>query len=320
MALNHVGGSWVSHDHTFANQTEPNAQLLNAYLSPGSGGSLSVTVGGISFANYDVYVYFCNNWIGHTGSVSVGSSTYYFSTTDAQGGDYGTTDWPLIQATDLNDAHTLAYGGDKMFPALGSDSMGWYPHADYALFSNQTGGSTTITLSRGSLGDVGLAAIEIVPVLSVATPVTVEPGTTSTINLAGYASASFGNLTLEAGSKLVIEGGLNVGGSGYNSPFNVQFGNVTLAGGATIEVDDNGSATGTAVFGAIDGGSAARIITKSGAGTLVLDAPSTESGAKHAGKRYCRHAQGGRRRCLGHVCATERFIGSETRRRRRCTA
>ena len=71
-----------------ASQTDQNAQLLNAYLDNTGGGNESVTLTGIPYSNYDVYVYFGSDVNGRTGSVSaaVGSlaySTTYYYTTDA---------------------------------------------------------------------------------------------------------------------------------------------------------------------------------------------------------------------------------------------
>ena len=123
-----------------ANQTDQNAQLLNTFLGNWRT-SETVTISGIPFSSYNIYVYFTNNYAIHAGHVAVGGTTYYFRTL----GPIATRPYPLTQTTDTT------------YDASGTS----YPAANYALFTGLSGSTVTITQSAQS-GSSGLAAVEIV--------------------------------------------------------------------------------------------------------------------------------------------------------------
>ena len=70
-------------DSGYGSQSDQNAQLLGSYLASG-GDPYSIVLANIPYAQYDIYVYFNNDYAGHQGKVTVGSTTYDFST---EGGD-----------------------------------------------------------------------------------------------------------------------------------------------------------------------------------------------------------------------------------------
>jgi hypothetical protein len=97
----------------------------------------TLTLGNISFATYDVYVYFSSDVDGRTGTVSDGTTTFSFSTMG-------------VAATS---------GGNALF-GLTTDTGTGNPGADYAVFSGLTGSSQTFTIANASDG-MGFAGIQI---------------------------------------------------------------------------------------------------------------------------------------------------------------
>jgi serine/threonine protein kinase len=122
------------------NQADQNAQLLNTFLGNWRT-SETVTISGIPFSSYNVYVYFTDNHAGHLGNVAIRETTYYFQTL----GPITTRPYPLMQTT----ATTYDPSGAS------------YPLANCALFTGLSGSSVTITESAES-GGSGLAAVEVV--------------------------------------------------------------------------------------------------------------------------------------------------------------
>ena len=136
-AWNASGITWA----TFGgNQTDQNGQLLNTYLG-NSGGTESVTISGIPFSSYDVYVYFTTAGSTSTGRVSLSGKFDHYLTL----GPITTLPYPLIQTT------------DSTYDSTGNS----YPATNYALFSNLSGSSQTISLSTQSFADSGFAAVDI---------------------------------------------------------------------------------------------------------------------------------------------------------------
>lgn len=114
-----------------------NNYLLNGYNNHDTG---NLTISGIAYAQYDLYVYFNSDTAGRVGTVSVGATTYDFAT-------MGSAANPI--------------GGNAVFTQTTSTS-GANPSADYAVFAGLTGGSQTINSYVGQWG--GIAGIQIVAV------------------------------------------------------------------------------------------------------------------------------------------------------------
>ncbi|GAA5483097.1 immunoglobulin domain-containing protein [Haloferula sargassicola] len=115
-----------------------NKEMLNGYLNAGGGGTSSLTFSQVPYTSYDICVYFSADVADREGSVSDGTTTYYFRTIGQP-----TTDGAnavLIQTTDtVDDA---------------SDDQG-----NYAIFTGLSGATQTITVDIPSYG--GIAGIQI---------------------------------------------------------------------------------------------------------------------------------------------------------------
>jgi hypothetical protein len=127
-----IGGGQQDPDSTY------NSAIFDGYYN--SIGS-TLSLGNISFATYDVYVYFSSDADGRTGTISDGTTTFSFST-DTRGKVDAHGNFPFVQTTDTGLSH---------------------PGADYAVFSNLTGASQTFTIANASDG-MGFAGIQIVAV------------------------------------------------------------------------------------------------------------------------------------------------------------
>jgi hypothetical protein len=120
-----------------------NRRLLNGYNNKGSSespGLSRVELQEIPYLQYDLYVYFSSDATGRQGSVTDGSSTYYFSTVGA----------PSIS------------GASALFALTTETDSGSHPSANYAVFSGLTGASRTIDVSIPDWG--GIAGIQVVSV------------------------------------------------------------------------------------------------------------------------------------------------------------
>lgn len=108
-----------------------NKELLNGYLNAGPAGwnpsvtASSVAITEIPYPNYDVIVYFSSDVAGREGSVTDGTTTYYFNTTGPA--SISSSNAALAQATDTT-------------------TTGYTVGANYAVFSGLTGNSKTITV------------------------------------------------------------------------------------------------------------------------------------------------------------------------------
>lgn len=117
-------------------QQTPYGRLFNAFAYNDAGTpNVSVSLGSIPYATYDVYVYVGADYNGRTGIVNSGATSYSFTsgsnTTD------GLSDY----------VETTAATGD--------------PVANYCVFRNQSGASFAFNVTRGS-DNVGLFGIQIV--------------------------------------------------------------------------------------------------------------------------------------------------------------
>lgn len=105
-----------------------NKELLNGYLNAGMAAwnppvtNSHITLSQIPYAVYDVYVYFSSDVAGRPGHITDGTTTYYFST-----------------------AGPASINGPNAVFIQTSDTAGTYPTANYAVFSNLTGDTLTIT-------------------------------------------------------------------------------------------------------------------------------------------------------------------------------
>jgi len=112
-----------------------NKRMINPYLN--AAGNTSVALAQVPYVRYDIYVYFSSDTAGRTGTVTDGTTTYSFTTIgpDSISGGNAT----LTQTTDTS-------GGN--------------PSANYAVFTNLSGASKTITCSIASGG--GISSVQIV--------------------------------------------------------------------------------------------------------------------------------------------------------------
>jgi hypothetical protein len=118
-----------------------NKLMLNQYLNsaPNYGNPESLSLSGISYGQYDLYVYFSSDAAGRNQSITLGSTTYDFSTVGAP-----------------------ATSGANAVLTQSTSTTGAYPMADYVVFSGLTGGSQTVNLD--SQNGSGISAFQIVAV------------------------------------------------------------------------------------------------------------------------------------------------------------
>jgi autotransporter-associated beta strand protein len=163
-------------------------QLLNGYLY--GGGTFSATINGIPYRKYNAYVYLVD-YSANNDVVTIGGTSYYYQSLRTN---------PFTQITNT--------------------TAGTYPGGNWVLATGLTGNSQTITTS--SMGDYGIAGIEIVNVpggnvLPAATPVTIMNG--STLDMTNQAQ-TVGSLssTDGMGSQVLLGGGaLTIGGPGAST-------------------------------------------------------------------------------------------------------
>lgn len=127
-----------------------NSELLNGYLNSGSTqtpATSSVSLSQISYASYDLIVYFSSDVAGRTGTVTDGTTTYDFST-------IGLTS---VSGTNAILTQTTSTGGSN-------------PLANYAIFSGLTGTTKTITVNIPNFG--GIAGFQLVEAAAIPEPST----------------------------------------------------------------------------------------------------------------------------------------------------
>jgi hypothetical protein len=124
-----------------------NKSIFDGY---GNGGLDTLSLSGISFSQYDVIVYFSSDTDGRTGTVSDGAATYDFST---------------IMRNQLNNNPNVTF-------IQTTDTTGANPGANYAVFTDLTGASQTLTTIHTAAAGLGIAGMQIV-----AAPGTVHNGT-----------------------------------------------------------------------------------------------------------------------------------------------
>lgn len=156
-----------------------NKELINGYSNAGASVSPAVstiTVSQIPYGQYDIIAYFSSDSDSREGSVSDGTTTYYFNTIG--GPSVSGANAVLTEAVDTVDDATD-------------------PDANYAIFSNLSGANKTITVNIPDFG--GLAGIQIV-------------GDPNSIALAGETMSVLGDVSLQAGSTASF----NIAGDGLS--------------------------------------------------------------------------------------------------------
>lgn len=141
-----------------------NRNLLNGYLNSGPAAwgppitNSYVSLSQIPYSVYDIYVYFSSGAANLNGSVSDGSTTFYFST---------------LGLASISGANALL--------TQTTDTIGVNPGADYAIFTGLTGASQKLTLNMLSGNDNwgGIAGFQVVAVP--------EPGTLALASMGGLA-------------------------------------------------------------------------------------------------------------------------------------
>lgn len=122
----------------FNEQVTPYGHLFNAFAYNDSDTpNVSVSLGSIPYANYDVYVYVGSDYNGRTGVVNSGTTSYSFTSSSNATSDDGLSDY--VQTT-------VPTGN---------------PNANYCVFRNQSGSSFAFNVTRGS-DNVGLFGIQVV--------------------------------------------------------------------------------------------------------------------------------------------------------------
>lgn len=126
-----------------------NKELLNGYLNSGPAGwnppitYSQVVLSGISYGFYDLVVYFSADVAGREGSVSNGTTTYFFNTVGA-----------------------ASVSGASALLASTSDTAGTYATtANYAVFRGLSGAGQTITVQMRDNDEWGgIAAFQVVAI------------------------------------------------------------------------------------------------------------------------------------------------------------
>jgi hypothetical protein len=127
----------------------------------GNGGQDTLGLSGISFSQYNIIVYFSSDTDGRTGTVSDGATTYDFTT--------------MTRNMVNNDANAIF--------TQTTDTIGANPSADYAVFSDLTGASQTLTTINTGAAGLGISGMQIVEVP--------EPGTMALAALGGASLLSW---------------------------------------------------------------------------------------------------------------------------------
>ena len=127
------------------NGSEPaDNKLMNGYLdNVGPGGFATVDILNITYANYDVYVYFGADQSGRLGAIesTTAGQTFSYSTFSQFSGAGGAFPGAYVRTTDEGSGN---------------------PPANFCVFRNQSSGSFSVQLNRG-INNSGIYGIQIVP-------------------------------------------------------------------------------------------------------------------------------------------------------------
>jgi len=160
-------GAWriqASHPGADADGSN-NKELLNGYLNAGPAGwnpsvtASSVAISQIPYPKYNIIVYFSSDVAGREGSVTDGTTTYYFNATGPA--SIAGSNAVFAQATDTTAA-------------------GYSVGANYAVFSGLTGASRTVTVQMRDNDEWGgIAGFQVVADLTGMPEIGLEPEDTS---------------------------------------------------------------------------------------------------------------------------------------------
>ena len=209
-----------------------NRELLNGYLNSGPATwnppttTSSVTLSQIPYANYDIIIYFCANAAGREGTVTDGTTTYSFNS---------------IGLPSISGANALL--------AQTTDIAGTYlTAANYAVFSNLSGASKTVTVQMRDNDEWGgISAFQIVPRVDALTITSASPladgmvGVAYSQTLSGTGGNAPYTWSLSAGT---LPAGLSLSSAGL-------LGGTPAASGTfsfTAQVTDSAALTATKQF------------------------------------------------------------------------
>ncbi|HLX60329.1 MAG TPA: autotransporter-associated beta strand repeat-containing protein [Planctomycetota bacterium] len=257
VALNDANGNASPMLLTFSGSTDPystygapqasqDGQLINSYLDTNVLAAVNtITLSSIPYSNYRVYVYVNSDTAGRTGHVSIGATTYYFSTV----------------------GNAAAFAGYTQGTAT---TLGAAAAANYVLFDNLSGSTVTITQQHDS-GNNGICGIEVVSI-GMALPNNVSVTQNSTIDVTGVSFGSVGSAgALAMGAQTLTATG---GSLGAGLPYTLTLGAATFSGDPTFIVMNNGGGLATLNLGSLSDGGVSRIITLSGTGAVTLTQPA----------------------------------------------
>ena len=216
-----------------------NKALLNGYLNAGPAGwnpsvtSSSVAISQIPYANYDIIVYFSSDVAGREGSVTDGTTTYYFNSTGPA--SIAGSNAAFAQATDTTTA-------------------GYSTGANYAVFSGLSGAARTITVQMRDNDEWGgIAGFQVVADLTGVPEFGLQPEDTSAS--VGSTATFTASAAADPAPDLQWEYSAN-GTSGWTPISGQTLGTLTLAGVALtdegyyrlVATNVNGSDTSEAAF------------------------------------------------------------------------
>ena len=181
-----------------------NKRLLNGYLNNGGGGTTSLSFAEIPYASYDLYVYFSSDTANREGSITDGSTTYYFSTVGAS------------SIAGANAAFTLGTATVPTDPGDGDAGDGDDPLANYVVFSGLSGSSQTITSDILNYG--GIAGFQVV-------------ADTTVLPMVGETMTVLGDLSLADNSTISFD----IAAPGNNDSIAIG-GNFSVTDGFVLEV------------------------------------------------------------------------------------
>ncbi|BCX49702.1 hypothetical protein HAHE_36100 [Haloferula helveola] len=168
---------------SFPDNATPYGRLYNSFIYGRSqeATDASITLTGIPYANYDVYVYFGSETNGRTGTISSSAAgTTYSFTTQVVDGSPGT----FLQTTDTGSGN---------------------PAANYAVFSGQSGGTFDVTVTPGALqNSMGIYGIQVVEAAASGDPTLTlsNPQISGTVFTADFTTDTAGTFILERSETL----------------------------------------------------------------------------------------------------------------------
>ena len=181
------------------------------------GGTTSISLDQIPYSDYDLYVYFSSDVANREGSITDGSSTYYFSTV---GG-------PSIAGA--NAAFSLGTATSPTDPNDGDAGDGDDPLANYVVFSDLGGATQLVTSDILNYG--GIAGFQVV-------------ADSNAVTLTGETMTVLGDLALASGSTVSF----NIASSNVNDHIDIG-GAFSVTDGVALEVLLDSSVSASSLAG-----------------------------------------------------------------------